>query len=126
LFYRVLADAVVLLHLLFIIFALLGGLGILWRRWVLAIHIPAAIWIAIVELNGWICPLTPLENRLRDASGAAGYAGGFIEHYIIPLIYPVGLTPNIQIVLGALAIVTNLAIYSFVAYRWLKTQNATK
>lgn len=123
--YRVLADVVIALHLLFIVFALLGGLCIIWRKWVLAIHLPTAIWITIVELNGWICPLTPLENRLREASGGAGYTGGFIEHYVIPLIYPVGLTPGIQAILGVLAIVTNLVIYCFVVYRWVKIRNVT-
>ncbi len=115
--YRLLADLVVVAHLLFIIYAILGGLLGLWNRWSLAVHVPAAVWIAIIEFRGWICPLTPLENRLRSAGGAAGYAGGFVEHYLIPVIYPAGLTRTMQFVLGGVAVVVNVAVYSFVLRR---------
>ena len=116
--YRLLADLVVVFHLLFILYGLFGGLLGLWRRWALLLHLPAAVWIALIEFAGWICPLTPLENHLRLAGGAAGYQGGFIEHYLIPLIYPAGLTPQIQTWLGLMAVGINIMIYGFVLYRW--------
>lgn len=122
-YYGALADLVIILHLLFILFALLGGLLALWHRWVLAIHLPAAIWACAIEFVGWICPLTPLENWLREASGSGGYRDGFIEHYLIPLIYPVTLTPQLQILLGVVVIVTNLMVYSWVIYRWRKLRS---
>ncbi len=112
--YRFLADFVVILHLVFIGFALLGGLLILWRRWAIWLHLPAAIWAGVVEFKGWICPLTPLENHLRRAGGAAGYGGGFVERYLIPVIYPEELTQELQITLGCIAIGVNLVIYGFV------------
>ena len=115
--YRVLADLVVVAHLVFILYALFGGLVGLWKRWGLYVHLPTAVWIAVIEFQGWICPLTPLENRLRAAGGALGYDGGFVEHYLIPLIYPPGLTRSVQLVLGGVAIAVNVAVYSFVLHR---------
>lgn len=115
---RLIADLLVLAHLAFIIFALLGGLLALRRRWIIFIHLPAAIWISLIEFKGWICPLTVWENHYRRAAGAAGYSESFIEHYIIPIIYPPGLTPNIQIALGIIALAVNLLIYSLVWRRW--------
>lgn len=114
--YRVLADLVVTLHLMFIIFAVLGGLLVLWRGYVLLIHIPAVIWVAVISFKGWICPLTPLENQLRQAAGGEGYSGGFVEHYIIPVIYPVGLRFDVQVVLGIAAVGINIGIYALVYY----------
>jgi len=116
--YRLLADLVVVLHLLFILFALLGGVLVLWRIYMLAIHIPTAIWVALVSFNGWICPLTPLENRLRLAAGAEGYPGGFVEHYIVPIIYPAELSFNMQILLGFVAIGISIAVYMAVYYSY--------
>ena len=116
--YRLLADFLVILHLLFILFGLLGGLLFFWRRWTILLHLPSAIWISVIEFQGWICPLTPLENRLRLAGGAAGYRGGFVEQYLIPIIYPPGLTRDIQLVLGVLAIGLNVAVYFFVIRSW--------
>lgn len=107
----VLADLVVLLHLAFILFVMLGGLLVLrWRR-LMWLHLPVVVWGAAIEFIGWICPLTPLENRLRAAAGEAGYSGGFIEHYLIPLIYPAGLTRELQWLLGALVLLVNAAVY---------------
>ena len=109
--YRALADLVVLTHLAFIIFALLGGLLALRWRWVPWAHLPAAFWGAAVEFFGWFCPLTPLENSLRRASGCAGYSGGFIERYLIPIIYPTELTRDLQLLLGWVLVILNLAVY---------------
>ena len=108
---RLLADAVVVLHLLFIAFALAGGALVLWRPRFAWLHLPAAAWAAYVEFSGTICPLTPLENTLRRRAGAAGYDGGFIEHYVIPVIYPAGLTPQVQLALGVAVVAINAAFY---------------
>lgn len=116
--YRVLADLVVLAHLAFIVFALLGGMLALHWRWMPWAHLPAALWGALVEFFGWFCPLTPLENSLRLASGTAGYSGGFIEHYIIPIIYPAELTREVQVFLGLAVLAVNLAIYLMVWHRF--------
>lgn len=115
--YRALADAVLVLHLGFVLFVVLGGLPVLrWTR-VAWLHIPAAIWGVLIEYTGWICPLTPLENSLRARGGETGYAGGFIEHYIQPVLYPAGLTRGTQMVLGSLALVLNLTAYTVVLAR---------
>lgn len=110
--YHLLADAVLVLHLAFIVFAVAGGL-LLWR-WprVVWLHVPAVLWGVGIELSGGMCPLTPLENRLRQLAGEAGYAGGFIEHYLLPLIYPPGLTPTWQWVLGGGLAVFNVLVYA--------------
>jgi uncharacterized protein DUF2784 len=110
--YRALADLILGLHLAFVLFVVLGGLLVLkWPRaaW---LHVPAAIWGVLIEYTGWICPLTPLENLLRARGGEAGYGGGFIEHYIQPLLYPAGLTRGTQFVLGSLALMLNLTAYA--------------
>lgn len=111
------ADAVLLLHLLFILFVVLGGLGVLCRRRLAWLHLPAAAWGAVVELYHLQCPLTPLENSLRRAAGEAGYGGGFIEHYLLPIIYPAGLTPEHQLWLGGAVLAINGAIYGLVLWR---------
>ncbi|MEP7226704.1 MAG: DUF2784 domain-containing protein [Gemmatimonadales bacterium] len=112
--YQLLADVVVGVHFLFVLFVVLGGLLVL--RWpkLAYLHVPAAIWGAAIELAGWICPLTPLENSLRTQAGSAGYSGGFIEHYILPILYPSALTRDVQLILGFLVIVFNLIIYAYV------------
>lgn len=115
--YKILADSVVIFHFVFIVFALLGGLLILWRTWFIIIHVPTAIWIALIEFKGWICPLTPLENQLLKLSGSSGYQGGFVDHYLLPVIYPAGLTHQVQVILGSLAILVNFGIYAFVYWR---------
>jgi len=109
--FRALADLVVLAHLAFIVFALFGGLlALRWRRLPWA-HLPAVVWAAAVEFLGWFCPLTPLENWLRRASGHAGYSGGFIAHYVMPIIYPAELTREVQMAAGWFVVVLNLAVY---------------
>lgn len=115
--YRLLADMVVLFHLLFILYGVFGGLLGLWRRWLLFLHLPAVAWIVLIEFTGWICPLTPLENRLRIGGGEAGYYGGFIEHYVAPIIYLPELTPRLQVILGLIAIGINMLVYAFVLFR---------
>ena len=112
--HRLAADAVLLLHLGFILFVLLGGLLALRWRWAPMLHLPAAAWGVYVELSGGLCPLTPLENRLRSAAGEAGYTGGFIEHYLLALIYPAGLTHEIQYVLAAIVVGVNGLAYAWV------------
>ena len=115
--YRLLANAVVIVHGLFIAFVVLGGF-LAWRRpWVAAFHIPAAVWGVLIEYGGWICPLTPLENSLRARAGDAGYAGGFVEHYVLPAIYPAGLTPRVQVVLGTMVLAINAFAYAVLIRR---------
>jgi hypothetical protein len=117
LIYRVLADLVLVVHLAFVLFVVLGGLLVLrWTR-VAWLHVPAAVWGVLIEYSGWICPLTPLENSFRVRGGGAGYNGGFIEHYIQPVLYPAGLTRGTQIVLGSLALLVNLTAYGVVVAR---------
>ena len=109
---RLAADAVVALHLAFVVFVVLGGM-LAWRNPMLAwLHLPAALWGAYAELTATVCPLTPLENALRASAGAAGYSGSFVEHYVMPLLYPVGLTPGDQRWLGALVIGINVVVYA--------------
>ncbi len=109
-----LADAVLLVHLLFIVFAVGGGLLALRWRWMPWLHLPALAWGATVEFTGWICPLTPLENALRQAGGAAGYAESFTERYLLPLIYPGALTRELQFVLGGTLLLFNAVVYALV------------
>ena len=109
--YLVLADAVLLLHFAFILFVVLGGLLVLRRRRLIWLHLPVVIWGALIEFAGWICPLTPLENWLREQGGDRGFSGGFINHYLGTLIYPEGLTRELQWLLGALVLAINAAIY---------------
>jgi hypothetical protein len=109
--YRALADTVLVLHLAFVLFAVGGGLLVLYRRSVAWLHVPAAAWAGLISLAGWICPLTPLENHLRHLGGQAGYAGGFIEHYLLSVLYPEGLTRGVQVALGAAVLVLNLVVY---------------
>jgi hypothetical protein len=112
--HRLAADLLVALHLAFIVFVVLGG--ILALRWRLApwLHLPAAGWGALAALQGWICPLTPLEIRLRHAAGEQGYEGSFIEHYLLPIVYPEALTREIQVGLGLAVCAVNAAIYAVV------------
>lgn len=123
--YRILADLVVIFHLLFIIFALLGGLLVIWRNIMVLVHIPAVLWVSVLSFKGWICPLTPLENQLRLAAGGEGYPGGFVEHYLIPVIYPAGFSFDVQIVLGITALMINFVIYAFVYYWEKRRQDRT-
>lgn len=110
--FRLLADLVLVLHLAFTVFVVLGGVLVLRRPRLAWIHLPAAAWGAALEFFGWICPLTPLENHLRRLGGQAGYAGGFIEHYVTAVLYPDGLTRTVQITFGVMVVVINVAAYA--------------
>lgn len=122
-FYQVLADLVVVLHFTFIVFALFGGLLALRWSWIPWLHIPAVAWGAGIEFLGWYCPLTPLENSLRQSAGDESYSGGFIEHYLLPIIYPEGMTREIQLVLGGVLVVINVVVYAIVWHRHRQTQS---
>ena len=113
--YRALADLILLCHLAFVLFVLLGGLLVLRRAKWAWLHIPCAAWGVLIEFAGWICPLTPLEISLRLRGGEAGYAGDFIGHYITAALYPQGLTRGVQIALGAFALILNVAVYGWIA-----------
>lgn len=115
--YRIAADFVVALHFAFIVFAVAGGFLVIWRkRWAL-LHVPAFSWAVLISFAGWVCPLTPLENWLRQRGGEAGYETSFIEHYLLPIIYPGELTRGIQIFLGLFVLILNVSIYSWVIFR---------
>lgn len=117
------AELIVILHFAFVIFVVLGGLlALRWPR-VAWIHLPAVVWGVLIEFTGWICPLTPLENRLRRAGGEAGYEGDFIAHYLLPVLYPNGLTRTDQLVLGGVAFAINVAIYAFVFLRHRRSRS---
>jgi hypothetical protein len=120
--YRVLADLVVMMHLAFVLFAVLGGfLVIKWKRYAW-IHVPIVVWAALIEFAGWVCPLTPLENWLRERGGEIVYRSGFVEHYILPLLYPTVLTRRLQIALGLLVLIINVVIYGWVWRRIAKAE----
>ncbi|KJZ42554.1 DUF2784 domain-containing protein [Pseudomonas fluorescens] len=122
--YRIAADGLVLFHLLFILFVLFGGLLVLKWRPLIWWHLPAAAWGVSVEVFHLICPLTEWENLMRDAAGQTGYSGGFIEHYVWPVIYPAGLTPAIQLGLGSVVLAINVLVYFRLIRLW-KLRRAT-
>ncbi len=117
-FYRIAADLVLALHLGFIAFVVLGGLLILRFRWVAYVHVPAAVWGAFIEITGRICPLTIWENSFRQSAGESGYSDSFVEHYLLPVIYPAGLTRSIQFWIAGCVVVVNVVIYAWLLYRW--------
>lgn len=112
--YRLLADLLLILHLLFIVFVIFGAVLVARWRGLMVVHLAAVAWGALIEFAGWVCPLTPLENRARVLAGETGYQGGFIEHYLTAVIYPAGLSRDMQILLGTLVVVINL-----LAYLWI-------
>ena len=116
--YRVLADSALIAHLSFILFVVSGGLLVLRWRAIAWVHVPAALWGALVEFMGWNCPLTPVENWLRATGGVSAYSTGFIEHHLLPIVYPVTLTRELQVVLGILVLAINVSVYSWVIRRW--------
>ena len=123
-FYRLLADVILLLHVAFVVFAVLGALlAMRWRRLVW-IHVAAVLWAASVEFFGWICPLTPLENRLRDRAGEDSYSADFIARYLVPALYPQGLTREVQIALGIFVMLINLILYAWIFRHRTKAKNS--
>lgn len=118
-FYRVLADLVMLLHFAYIVFVMGGAFLVLHRRWWMWLHLPAVAWGVWIEFYAKTCPLTPLENSLRARAGQEGYAGGFIDHYLTRAIYPEGLTTRGQVVLGAVVLILNAVLYWWV---WRRTR----
>lgn len=124
-FYRLAADSVVVFHLAFIVFVLAGGLLVLRWKWLAIVHLPSMIWGAVVEFFHLYCPLTPLENRLRAMAGEQGYAGGFIEHYVLALIYPSGLTPQVQLWLGSVVVLVNGLVYGILAAQLFRLRRSS-
>jgi hypothetical protein len=115
--YRILADAVLIAHALFIAWVILGGLAGFWKRWLIWLHLPALAWGVLVAGMGWICPLTPLENALRVQAGMQPYSGDFIQHYLAPLIYPPALTRATQALLAGLLVGGNAIVYALLLRR---------
>ena len=116
--YLLIADLLVLLHLAFVGFVVLGAFLVLRMPGLAWIHLPCALWGALIEFAGWVCPLTPLENRFRQLGGQAGYAGDFVEHYLLPVLYPQNLTRPVQVALGTLVLIVNAAAYWRLWRRW--------
>ena len=114
---KIAADFLVVIHLSFVVFVLFGGLLVLKWGKASILHIPCVLWAVLIEFRGWICPLTPLEHHFREAAGDTGYTGGFINHYLMPVIYPEGLTQGIQMALGIIVLAINLGVYGVVFFR---------
>ncbi|OKY75097.1 MAG: hypothetical protein BM485_10410 [Desulfobulbaceae bacterium DB1] len=115
--FSIAADIITVFHLCFIIFVIAGGLPALRYRRLIFLHLPAAAWGALIEFKGWICPLTPLEQQLRQAAANSSYQGSFIEHYLLPIIYPSELTRELQIFFGVMVVIVNLAVYGSLLFR---------
>jgi hypothetical protein len=111
---RTLGDLVLAFHFAFIVFAVLGGFLVLWKPWIAWLHIPSVLWAGYVNLFGQVCPLTPLENRFRNLAGQAGYEGGFVQHYIAPLVYPGVIPERWGLVSGLSVLVWNVLVYTLV------------
>jgi hypothetical protein len=114
------ADIIVLVHLGFILFVALGGILVVKWRKVAFLHLPCALWGVLIAFGGWICPLTPLEMHFRQLAGQTGYDGGFIDHYVMPLVYPAGLTRGMQIAFGVTILTVNLLVYALVLVKRAK------
>ncbi len=122
--YRLGAEFVLLTHFSFVVFVVVGGfVALRWPK-LIYVHVPAAVWGAWIEFAGWICPLTPLENSLRRMAGDAGYEGGFIEHYLLGVLYPRGLTTQVQVILGITVIAVNILAYGLYWKRHHQQSNA--
>jgi hypothetical protein len=122
--YKFLADALVIFHITFVAFVFLGAFLVLRWRWFGFLHVPSVLWVIYAESTSAICPLTPLENELRDKAGVGAYEGGFIDHYIMPVLYPAGLTPDIQLCIGLFLALLALRCYESVVakYVWRRTR----
>ncbi len=117
--YRILAEATMVVHFAFILFVIFGGALARFRGWLALAHLPAFAWGVLIMVFGWVCPLTPLENHFRAQAGLEGYHTGFIEHYILAIIYPEGLTRTHQILLGSALFAFNALVYGWLVRRWL-------
>lgn len=111
---RILANLVLVFHFAFVVFSVLGGFLVLWKRWIAWLHIPSVLWSSLVNLFSHVCPLTPLENRFRRLAGQAGYEGGFVQHYIAPLVYPGGMPRRLELVAGFSVLIWNAFVYALV------------
>lgn len=121
-YFRLAADFIVFFHLAFIVFVILGGfLSLRWPKSIL-FHLPAVLWGALIEFVGGVCPLTPLEQQWRQMAGDSGYGGGFVDHYLIPVIYPHGLDRPTQLTLGLMVVIVNLVVYGWLAWRWRRSR----
>ena len=114
--YHLLADLVVIIHLTFVLFSVAGALLVIGWRKIFYLHLPAAVWAAWIEFSGKICPLTPLENWLRIKGGDTGYSGDFVGHYILSILYPSGLTREVQFILGGVVVGVNIIIYGYILF----------
>jgi len=114
---RVLANLVLGFHFAFVLFSVLGGFLVLWKRWIAWLHVPSVLWSSFVNLFSRVCPLTPIENRFRNLAGQAGYEGGFIQHYVAPLVYPGGMPRRMELIAGYSVLVWNTFVYAFVILR---------
>ncbi|MEE9444016.1 MAG: DUF2784 domain-containing protein [candidate division Zixibacteria bacterium] len=123
--YIIAANIILVIHLGFVGFVILGAFLVMKWRWVAYLHIPAAIWGMLIEFQGWICPLTPWEQQFRQLGNQSGYTGGFIEHYLLAIIYPTGLTREVQIVLGVLVLGLNLILYGWMIARKIRNKRNT-
>jgi hypothetical protein len=114
---RILANLVLGVHFAFVVFSVLGGFLVLWRRWFAWLHVPSVLWSSFVNLFSHVCPLTPIENRFRHLAGQAGYEGGFIQHYVAPLVYPGGMPRRMELIAGYSVLIWNTIVYAFVVLR---------
>ncbi len=111
---RILGNLVLGFHFAFVVFSVLGGFLVLWKRWIAWLHVPSVLWSSFVDLFSHVCPLTPLENRFRRLAGQAGYESGFIEHYITPLVYPRGMPRRMELIAGYSVLIWNAFVYAIV------------
>jgi len=111
--YSWLADLILCMHAGFVFFVIFGGLLVLRWRWIAWLHLPAAMWGAVVEFSGWVCPLTPLENWLREQAGETGYQSDFVAYYLLPVLYPDDLTRDVQLMLGTAVLAINISVYGW-------------
>jgi Protein of Unknown function (DUF2784) len=114
---RILANLVLGVHFAFVVFSVLGGFLVLWRRWVAWFHVPSVLWSSFVNLFSYVCPLTPIENRFRRLAGQAGYEGGFVQHYVAPLVYPGGMPRRTELMAGYSVLIWNAVVYALVVLR---------
>lgn len=123
-YYAIAADLLLVFHFGFVCFVVAGGLLVLKWRWLMLLHLPAVLWAVLIEFQGWVCPLTPWEQQLRLAAGQGGYHGSFIEHYLLPVLYPPGLEQQTQLLLGSAVLVINAVVYGWIILRSRKAGRA--